>query len=175
MIAEHAEKALSRADMGEEAAQVSEARGDGAVGHHSDVAADQAEINLKTLEMGNECVGKTFESIQMKISEEEDAKLVKGGRQRRKTEGFFDHLDLEGIALPLRIKAGYPEEGGEEDLIGKKAAQVKQRLPAGKRTVAGPPFPQAYSRAHLTGIIVEWRAVEDEVLEPGTPVGDGDE
>src|SRR5665811_2081177 len=136
MIAEDAEQAMLRTDMGHEAAQMTEAGSDGSVGLHPDIAANQAEIDLNILQVMDKGIGQAIESVQVEIGQQEDAKLVKGVGQRGEAECFFHHLYLEGIDFAFFIEACHLEDCGEKDHIREEAGQIEEGLPSGQRCMA---------------------------------------
>ena len=104
MIAEHTEQAMLGTDMRQETAQMPEAGGDGPIGQHPDIPADQTEIDFNVLEVIDELFGQASESVQVEIGQQEDAKLVKGVRQRGKRKCFF----LRRSRTQKRIKQNIP-------------------------------------------------------------------
>jgi len=134
---------MLRADMGQEAAEMPEAGGNGPIGQHADIPANQAEIDINILEVFDKGVGQAVEAVQVEICQQENTKSIKGLRKGWKAEGFFLHLDFERIASTLLIKACYLEDCGEENQIGEKAGQIEQGLPSGHKCMTGSPFSPA--------------------------------
>lgn len=89
MISQDAEDAVSESQPGNKRPELTQTGGMGAIGLHADIAADETEIRLHTLQRVNDPAGYFRQAVKVEIGEQQDPITVKGSRQMSQQAFLF--------------------------------------------------------------------------------------
>ena len=84
---------------------------------HSQVAADDAEVDGDFPDQGAQILRQSVEAVQVQVGYEENGILVECGRQILELKNDVVPADAQGIVLSLVVDAEKPENRAHDDMV----------------------------------------------------------
>ena len=111
----------------------------------------------------------------MQVREQQDPVAIEGRRQFPEVKRVLCHLDGQHILHSAFVPADGLEDPRHDDPVVDVVLEIEPCLPAGQGSMARPPLPQTRRGSDNSRVVLQRRAIQHVMKEPGAQVVYGHE